>query len=74
MREQDATQRGQEERAMSDEADMSQAAEEMILAAARLRRRPTLPFCGRCYNCDEPLERGLFCDQDCRSDYERRTR
>ena len=59
---------------MSDEADMSQATEEMILASARLRRKPTLLACGRRYNCDEPIPRGLFCDQDCREDYERRTR
>ena len=59
---------------MSDEADQAQESEELHLAAARMRRKPTLLACGRCYNCHEPLTRGLFCDSDCRSDYERRTR
>lgn len=59
---------------MSDIADEAQAAEELILTAARLRRKPTLLPVGACYNCDEPLTRGLFCDSECREDYERRTR
>jgi hypothetical protein len=31
---------------------------------------------GTCHNCDEPLEfsHNLFCDADCGSDYELRTR
>lgn len=60
---------------MSDAADESQRTEELNLAAARMRRKPTLLATGRCYNCEEPVGAGrLFCDQDCRDDYERRTR
>lgn len=28
---------------------------------------------GQCWNCDEPAH-GLFCDSDCRDDYDRRAR
>lgn len=27
---------------------------------------------GRCYNCDEPIPEGCFCDPDCRDDWEKR--
>jgi hypothetical protein len=60
---------------MSDEADIAQVAIEMQLAAARLRRKPTLLAVQRCYNCDADLEGdALFCDRDCRDDYEKRRR
>lgn len=60
---------------MSDEADRADEAIEVMLAAARLRRKPVLPSVGHCHNCDEPVRAGdLFCDADCRDDYERRTR
>lgn len=29
---------------------------------------------GRCYNCEETINEGLFCDTDCREDYEKRKR
>ncbi|HAM4192654.1 TPA: DUF2116 family Zn-ribbon domain-containing protein, partial [Escherichia coli] len=29
---------------------------------------------GFCYNCGEPVKTGLFCDGDCREDYEKRER
>jgi hypothetical protein len=31
-----------------------------------------MPFTGRCYNCEELLEHGSFCDTDCRDDYQLR--
>lgn len=47
-------------------------------ARASLQEGPKLPAKGSCYNCDEPFEmedrqRRLFCDSDCRVDYERIT-
>jgi hypothetical protein len=34
-----------------------------------------LKVTGLCYNCEEELETGLiFCDVDCREDYEKRVR
>lgn len=31
-----------------------------------------LAVTGRCYNCEDDVEEGLFCDPDCRQDYDRR--
>lgn len=42
-------------------------------ARAALNAKPKYPFKGRCYNCDEPLTEGPFCDSDCRDDLERIT-
>lgn len=36
------------------------------------RKKGGLKPIGCCYNCSEPLHKGLFCDADCRDDYERR--
>lgn len=37
------------------------------------RNRPTMQAVGACYNCGERLAPGLvFCDIDCRDDYEKR--
>lgn len=57
---------------MSDDADRADEGIEMMLAAARLRRMPTLPAVGCCYNCEEPLSAGVFCDRDCEVDYMKR--
>ncbi len=44
---------------------------EACLAAAR--NRPVMPAVGACYNCGEEIDPGLvFCDRDCRDDYEKR--
>ena len=59
---------------MSDDVDVANEQMELTLMSARLRRNPTLPAIGQCYNCEEPLKMGVFCDADCRDDYEKRTR
>lgn len=59
---------------MSDEVDVANEQMEMTLASARSRRAPSLPTIGQCYNCEEPLKMGVFCDGDCRDDYEKRVR
>jgi hypothetical protein len=52
---------------------LEEADRERCLAAAR--NRPSLPACGCCYNCNQPLPAGnLFCERDCRDDYEKRHR
>lgn len=60
---------------MADTIDYAEAAYSKILEASisksRLHRK--LPDIGHCYNCQEPLNSGsLFCDADCRDDYEKR--
>lgn len=60
---------------MSDHADNADSRIYRTIAAglAAARRAPALqPDC-RCHFCDEVVEVGrLFCDQDCRDDYEKR--
>lgn len=57
---------------MSDELDQAAALEELerTIALAN-RKRPEMQFTGACYNCEQAVTAGCFCDEDCRSDYER---
>ena len=39
------------------------------------KKAVTLPPIGECYNCEEKIDHDrLFCDADCRDDYEKRKR
>lgn len=42
------------------------------LRQARASKALVLPDTGHCYNCDDTLVSGRFCDSDCRDDYELR--
>jgi hypothetical protein len=54
-------------------AALAQAETDACVAAAR--NHPAMPAVGACYNCSEPLRPGLlFCDRDCRDDFEKRHR
>ena len=60
-----------------DQFDRAEELEQMdrdhCLAAAR--NKPGLVACGGCHNCGERVAPGrLFCDVDCRDDYEKRVR
>ena len=61
---------------MTDDADRAADYEERMRQAAIGRRRPALKPCGHCYNCGTSLGTTglLFCDEDCRDDYEHRKR
>ncbi len=51
--------------------DISTQLEEMQREAALRIRKPQLTACGRCHNCGAAvLSRLLFCDEDCRDDFE----
>lgn len=63
---------------MPDFADLAAEREQIDTAraieAARLPR-PTLQPRGSCHNCDAQLDAvALFCDADCRDDWQLRTR
>ena len=63
---------------MSDIVDIAQQAEALhlqrALAAVRVQRQRLIP-CHRCHNCEASLPAGfLFCDTDCRDDYQRRAK
>lgn len=60
---------------MADEADIAGDIERERLDVLILNRdRHSLPETGHCYNCGEILPCGLFCDADCRDDYDKRER
>ncbi|HAF2131138.1 TPA: hypothetical protein G9F27_005492 [Salmonella enterica] len=60
---------------MADDADIASETEQLRTDAALSgRERRTLPETGHCYNCNEVISSGLFCDADCRDDYEKRER
>ncbi|HCM1955488.1 TPA: hypothetical protein N3A08_004644 [Salmonella enterica subsp. salamae serovar 9,46:z4,z24:z39:z42] len=58
---------------MADEADMASENEQFNLFLTMAGRKyPTLLPSGFCYNCGAEILRGVFCDGDCREDYEKR--
>ncbi len=62
---------------MSDIADAADQPIEQFLAAAITRARQASPLMcnGHCAFCEEAVAPGLvFCDRDCRDDFERRLR
>jgi len=56
-----------------DDADRADAdVERLTQEALRNRKRSSMPMCGCCYGCGEPITGRLFHDADCRDEYERR--
>lgn len=53
----------------ADEA--AEREQQMIEIALANRKHPEMQFTGTCYYCEESVPAGCFCDEDCRSDYER---
>jgi len=57
---------------MSDELNRAAELEELERNIALANRKhPEMQFTGTCYYCEEAVSTGCFCDEDCRSDYER---
>lgn len=56
--------------------DANELAELHLRAALEAHKGGTwLHYVGRCWNCDEPLEEGLFCPGgECAEDYHKRER
>jgi len=61
---------------MTDQLDQAQEFEETRRADALRDQalKPAMPFIGSCYNCEAVIDRGCFCDRDCRDDFERHIR
>lgn len=57
-----------------DIADIADQLVEQNLAIARAEAAKFKPHepTGFCLNCDEPVDKGLFCDADCRDQHARR--
>lgn len=59
---------------MADEADRAQQVQEQALeiALGKQKTKPRLNPTGRCLWCSDAIGTdGLFCDSDCRDDYEK---
>jgi len=62
---------------MADVIDIANDLAEMERNAAirdAARKSHYLHYCGRCWNCDEPINEGLYCDRDCADDHSKRNR
>jgi hypothetical protein len=58
-----------------DIIDQANDQAEAMLEAQRTYRKPTLKAKGTCHYCDDDLGLGkLFCNTECRDDYEREQR
>lgn len=59
----------------SEDVDLANANYQLVVDSQiqqirKSKAESPLPFKGKCYYCDEVLEEGCFCDDDCRDDYE----
>lgn len=59
---------------MADEIDQMFDREAKLLESQVAFRKPVPVPTGMCFNCDEPLQAGVYCDADCRADHELRER
>lgn len=65
---------------MSDAADAAGDEQELVEAlllrqhreAAAKHQEALKVFTGKCLNCEATLEKGRYCDEECRKDHERR--
>lgn len=51
--------------------DAAELEQQMIEIALANRKRPVMQFTGACYNCEESVDKGLFCCPECCEDYQR---
>lgn len=59
---------------MADDVDRVTEREEHLMKLLIAKRKPVEQHTGRCLNCEEPTSVGVYCDSDCRVDYEQRER
>lgn len=59
---------------MTDVYDMATEREEFDRNVALRNKKPELPHTGVCHWCEARIDHGVFCDADCRTDYERAER
>jgi len=62
------------QREAMDIIDEANEKQEMFLsrALARQAAQQPIPFSGSCLSCNEPIEKGRYCDSSCREDHERK--
>ena len=61
---------------MVDEADKAYDLNEQYLKQALKKTLATksIPFSGLCLACNDPIEKGRYCDSHCRETHEKRLR
>ncbi len=55
-----------------DIVDEAQSQVDLDLSISLAKRKTELISNGNCHNCQETINSGLFCDTDCRNDFEKR--
>jgi len=57
---------------MSDELDQAAAIEELERTIALANRpKPSMVYTGECHWCEETIDKGHYCDAECREDHEK---
>jgi hypothetical protein len=59
---------------LDDSDKATQREEQDREVCMKYNRKPELYFIGSCYNCSEPIARGVYCSAACRDDDEQRRR
>lgn len=55
-----------------DAADEAAAREQQLIDMALANRPlPQMTYTGECHYCEEPIDKGHFCSDECRADHER---
>lgn len=55
-----------------DAADEAAAREQQLIDVALANRPvPQMTYTGECHYCEEPIDKGHFCSDECRADHER---
>ncbi|WP_312631005.1 hypothetical protein [Pantoea piersonii] len=55
-----------------DIADEAAEREQQLIALALANRPvPQMTYTGECHYCEEPIDKGHFCSDECRTDHER---
>lgn len=55
-----------------DAADEAAAREQQLIEVALASRPlPQMTYTGECHYCEEPISKGHFCSDECRTDHER---
>ena len=45
--------------------------QQLIEIALANRSKPSMVYTGECHYCEEPIDKGHFCSDECRTDHER---
>lgn len=51
--------------------DAAELEQQMIEIALANRPKPTMTYTGKCHWCEETIDKGHFCSDECRADHER---